>query len=226
MYGPPAGYVDLQADAAAAPPMLGPYRELTVPDVGVFHAHTPPPPMAIAPLAMAANPKVDHAGRINYLDQFIQNHMQPGEFEDLLLRMITDDVPPDALLRLSRAIATAGTARPYVAVINLALMTGHNWRAIRYRMAEKGIVDPMGLPSMHTVLDAAEALAVESVTSGAETSAEAKRKVNDLYNKLYAPDASAMVRDVNGGKYRPPPPPGFDEQDVEASFDAFVKAAR
>lgn len=225
MYSPPPGYVDIEADADAAPPPTGRHRELIVTGVGVFHARVPGP-SAIAPLAMAANSKVDQHDRLTYLNKFIQHHLQPGEFEDLLARMITDeDLPGDAMLRLSRAIATTGTARPYTAVIQLALMAAHNWRIIRARYGDKGIADPMRLPSMHVVLDAAEALAVESAASGATTSAEAKQKVSDLYNRLYAPDLTELVRDVNGGKYLPPPP-GFDDEAVEASFDAFLKSAR
>lgn len=111
---PPPGYADCEADADAAATAPGhPYYPLEVPGVGTIHARRPLP-NAIPALAGAANAKVSHATRLDHLTLFVQNHLAPGEYEALLERMINgdDDCPPDAVLRLSRAIATAGTARP------------------------------------------------------------------------------------------------------------------
>lgn len=112
-FEPPAGYVDCDDDADKAPPNTGPFKEIDVPGVGVIHARRPLP-NAIPALSSAANPKVSDQSRLDYLDLFVLNHLAPGEFEDILVRM-TDpdtDLPPDSMLRVSRAIATAGTARP------------------------------------------------------------------------------------------------------------------
>jgi hypothetical protein len=121
MFSPPPGYEDCEADAdrfdEALAEMTGldktrHFHELNVPGVGLVHARRPMP-NAIPALAGAANAKITAQSRLDYLDIFIQNHLKPGEFEDLLVRMITDDdMPPDTMLRVSRAIATNGTARP------------------------------------------------------------------------------------------------------------------
>ncbi|QPX62152.1 hypothetical protein PBI_INDLOVU_37 [Mycobacterium phage Indlovu] len=114
MYDPPAAYDDCQSDADDAPTPPGhPYHQLDVEGVGIFHARKPLP-NAIPALAGAANAKVSGQARIDHLDIFVQNHLAEGEFESLLARMMDPDhdMPEDAMLRVSRAIATAGTARP------------------------------------------------------------------------------------------------------------------
>lgn len=114
MYDPPASYEDCESDAEDSPTPPGhPYRELEVKGVGLLHARKPLP-NAIPALAGAANAKVSGETRIDHLDIFVQNHLADGEFEALLARMMDPDtdMPPDSMLRVSRAIATAGTARP------------------------------------------------------------------------------------------------------------------
>jgi hypothetical protein len=116
MYEPPPGYDDCESDAAESPTPPGhPYHALEVEGVGVIHARKPLP-NAIPALAGAANARVSASSRIDYLDIFIQNHLADGEFESLLARMMDPEkhLPPDTMLRVSRAIATAGTARPTV----------------------------------------------------------------------------------------------------------------
>ena len=112
-FEPPAGYADCEADAEASPANTGPFHEIEVADVGVIHARRPLP-NAIPALSSAASPKVGDVSRIGYLNLFVQNHLAEGEYEDLLMRMMDPDrdMPPDTILRVSRAIATAGTARP------------------------------------------------------------------------------------------------------------------
>lgn len=114
MYDPPPGYDDCESDAADFPtPEDRHYHDLEVEGVGLVHARKPLP-NAIPALAGAANAKVSGQRRIDHLDIFVQNHLAPGEFEGLLARMMDPDggMPPDAMLRVSRAIATAGSARP------------------------------------------------------------------------------------------------------------------
>jgi hypothetical protein len=116
MYDPPPSFDDCESDADDAPTPPGhPYHPLEVDGVGVIHARKPLP-NAIPALAGAANSKVSAMRRIDHLDIFVQNHLAAGEFEMLLSRMMDPDgdMPPDAMLRVSRAIATAGTARPTV----------------------------------------------------------------------------------------------------------------
>lgn len=218
MFDPPAGHKDLEADAARAPERTDPYRELTVPGLGVFYAREPLPASAAA-LAMAANPDIDAEHRSGYLKAFIEQHLQSGEFENLLVRMILDDtVPGDATLRLVRAIATQGTARPYTAVINLAATAALNWRSVRTRLRDRGIADPMALPSMHDVLDEAEAIAIESFANGGKTALEVKAKVSSYYDQIYAPDLDGQDGDEL------PIPAGFSPTEMAASFASAARA--
>ena len=115
MFDPPPSYDDCESDADDAPTPAGvKYLPIEVPGVGVVHARKPLP-NAIPALAGAANAKISPRARTDYLTLFVQNHLAPGEYDALLARMMTDeDCPPDAVLRVSRAIATAGTARPTV----------------------------------------------------------------------------------------------------------------
>jgi len=221
LYDPPAAYDDCQSDADDAPtPPDHPYREIEVEGVGLIHARKPLP-NAIPALAGAANSKSTGQGRVDQLDIFVQAHLAPGEFEGLLARMMDPDVelPEDTMLRVSRAIATAGTARPYSAVIQLALMAAHNWRALRVKYAGNGIGSLMALPSMHVVLDMIEQLGSEAAATDAKNATEARAKITSYFDKLYKPDATMIKVD---GKL--PPPPGFSDEEVEASFDAFLNA--
>lgn len=117
MFSPPPGYADCEADAEIDQDHRGDtaskYHEIDVAEVGIIHARRPLP-NAIPALANAANAKISAQSRIDYLDLFVQNHLAPGEFEALLARMMDPDAdtPTDAMLKVSRAIATAGTARP------------------------------------------------------------------------------------------------------------------
>ncbi|AOQ28600.1 hypothetical protein SEA_DERPP_38 [Mycobacterium phage Derpp] len=114
VYEPPPGYDDCESDADDFPtPANAAYRELDVEGVGILHARKPLP-NAIPALAGAANSKVKPAARLDYLTVFIQNHLAPGEYETLLAKMMDPEteLPEDTVLRVSRAIATAGSARP------------------------------------------------------------------------------------------------------------------
>jgi len=102
-------------------------------------------------------------------------------------------------------------------------MAAHNWRALRVRYTDHGIGNIMAqVPTMHAVLDEIEQLGLEAATSGAKTATEAKMKVTGYFDKLYKPDQTTRV--IDGDGYQPPPP-GFSDEEVEASFDAFLNAA-
>lgn len=114
MYDPPPGYDDCESDGEDAPTPPGhPYYAIDVEGVGIVHARKPLP-NAIPNLAGAANAKVSGMARLDYLTIFVRTHLAEGEHESLLARMMDpdNDLPPDTVLRVSRAIATAGTARP------------------------------------------------------------------------------------------------------------------
>ncbi|QFP94656.1 hypothetical protein I5G59_gp36 [Mycobacterium phage LilMcDreamy] len=100
-------------------------------------------------------------------------------------------------------------------------MAAHNWRGLRLRLADKGFANPMMMPSMHAVLDVIEQMGLESAVHGAKKEIEAKSRIGAFYDKLYAPDPTATV--INGDGYQPVPA-GFGDDEVEASFDAFMSA--
>lgn len=96
-------------------------------------------------------------------------------------------------------------------------MTAYHWRTIRLRMARAGIHDPMALPTMHILLDETETTVLESMIGTNQNDTEAKRTM--FIDKLYAP---VMHTHLNGERYTPQPE-GFDEDSMEASFDAFAQ---
>ena len=99
-------------------------------------------------------------------------------------------------------------------------MAAHNWRTIRVRYADKGIGNVMAeVNSMHAVLDVMEQIGLESAMSSAKTTTEARSEMTRYFDKLYKPDMRAVKH--NGDGYLPPPP-GFSEEEMEASFDAFL----
>ena len=217
MFDPPPGMDDMLSDAQDAPKHSGPFYPLEVEGVGTVLALKPGPD-AIPLLAMISAPGTSPEDSMNYLSLFVQTHTPPDWYEEMLIRMIEGDAPVDTMQRCMKAIATAGTARPYMAVMNLSVTAAHHWRMFRSRYHSQGIHDPMSLGSMHAVLDDVEALAVESAAQGAKTNAEAKSKISRFYDSLYA-SLAEETRNV-------PVPSGFSVKEQEASFDAMVKALR
>ena len=209
MFEPPPGYEDLLADAEAHPG-VSEFEAWTVPGVGLVSARRPMPD-AVALLAMASNSVLDAPSRIDYMMRFIHVHVSEADVERVLFDMMAGDLPANAMDRMVRSIVTWGTARPYVAVVSLAVMAAHHWRTIRQKLLMAGVTDPMGLGSMHRILDAAEALAVESATG----SEQPQRELESLYRRLYGPSPDDLD----------PVPSGFQPDEVEASFDAFARAA-
>lgn len=99
-------------------------------------------------------------------------------------------------------------------------MAAHNWRVLRARYADKGIGDIMSqVNTMHAVLDVMEQVGLESAVSSCKSATEAKTEMTRYFDKLYKPDVRAVQ--LNGDGYLPPPP-GFSEEEMEASFDAFL----
>lgn len=84
-------------------------------------------------------------------------------------------------------------------------------------MANSGVADPMtDMRSMHVLLDVTEQAVLESM--------EKEQERKKFLDQLYAPEV-AEAKKLNGDGYKPRPS-GFDDDDVEASFDAFMAAAR
>lgn len=214
MFSPPPGYVDLLSDADTALP-AGPGCTLTVPRVGTVVARRTTPASA-ALLAMSASPASKPSEQVAYLARFVEAHLGTDEVGRVYVEMMVGDMPSDAITLIARAVATEGTARPYVAVVSLAVMCGHHWRTIRQKLLAAGIADPMALPSMHVLLDYTESMAVEALASGED----GRREVDSLYRRLYGPTPEALS--LNGDDYVPQ---GFSPEEMEASFDAFSRAA-
>lgn len=109
-----------------------------------------------------------------------------------------------------------GHCPPYLAVISLAVMTAHHWRTIRLKLVQSGVHDPMGLRTMHVVLDATEAAILEAMSADRDGDMKRTLFLDKLYSPLLDPDVDkATVQ-----------PRGFTDEDVESSFDAFAAAAR
>lgn len=191
-------------------PSSSDYTVLDIPEVGPVKARRPMPD-AVALLAMASNPKIAAQDRLNYIVRFARRHIDEADLEQVFLDMMLDRLPANTIELVARALATWGTARPYTAVISLTVMTAYHWRTIRQKLLMAGIAQPMTLPSMHVLLDSAEALAVESVTGGDNPAEE----LASLYRRLYGPtpDGPDTV------------PAGFDPDEMEDAFDAFARVA-
>lgn len=101
-------------------------------------------------------------------------------------------------------------------------MAAHNWRALRQKGLSQGIGDLMSLQSMHMVLDMIESMGVESATARAKTEAEFTSMLGDFYDGLYKPDIREALM-VNAPE---PVPPGFEDDEVEAAFDAFAASLK
>lgn len=224
----PSGFADMLGDAELAPP-AAPLAELEVRGVGPVSARRPMPAAAalLAMSAKSAEPKADEPAeefeqrelleQQGYVSRFIGEHLAGGEYERVLMAMMDGELPSDTLTRITSAIATWGTARPFGAVLSLSLMAATHWRAVRTRIRSYGIADPMRLPSMHDVLDEAEKIWLEQLHTGDE--AKDKMVRGQLFDKLYAPDPDDT--EVSGGGKRPPS--WFDPTQVEATFNAMTR---
>lgn len=214
MFDPPPGYDDMVGDSETAP-FSDRYDPLIVPDLGVVTARRPMPGGAAA-LAMSANPAIPGPVRADYLVLFVRNHLHPDELERVYVAMMTGEAPVNSIELLARAIATWGTARPYLAVVTLAVMTAHHWRTIRLKLVQSGVHAPMSLPTMHILFDATEAAVLEAMASSGDRDRDMKRTV--FIDRLYSPLADPTASDE--------PPQGFTDDDTEDAFDAFAAAAR
>lgn len=219
MFDPPAGFDDLLGDAADVP-CSSTFQDLEVPGIGVVRARKPRPP-AIANLAMAYNEKTPANERDGYLTGFVRQHVDAGEFERLTIMMIDPDLAADPIEQGARALATWGTARPYLAVVRLAVTGAFNWRMMRLTIGKAGH-DPMALPSMHAVLDWVEDIVLESMVSDDHKADQARR--DKFTDDLYRPEHP--VKGKRGAKGKRTPPPGFSPEEVAAASKQAAAALR
>lgn len=112
-----------------------------------------------------------------------------------------------------------GHGPPYGAVINLALLTAHNWRAVRSHIIGLGIGDPMEMSSMHQILDVTEKLVIESFVSTDHKKDQRDRE--KFIDTLYRPSLEEMKSP--GSEMAAPA--GF-EDGGEDSFASFMAQAR
>lgn len=212
MFDPPPGYADMIGDAETAAPSER-YEPLLVPEVGTVTARRPMP-NATAALAMAANPALTDTERSDYLVRFVSEHLHPDELERVYVAMMIGDAPSNSIDLVARAITTWGTARPYLAVVTLAVMTAHHWRTIRLKLVQSGVHDPMRLPTMHILLDTTEAAVLEAMSGDRDSDMKRTMFIDRLYSPLADPTTSSQQ------------PRGFTDDDTEDAFDAFAAAAR
>ncbi len=212
MFDPPPGYADLLGDAEIAP-CSDRLDQLAVEGVGSVLARRPMP-RALGALAMAANPALTDTARTDYLILFVRDHLAEDELERLYVAMMVGELPTNSIELIARAITTWGTARPYLAVVTLAMLTAHHWRTIRLKIVQSGIRNPMELPTMHILLDATEAAVLEAMSGDRDS--DMKRTV--FIDRLYSPLADPATASQQ--------PRGFTDDDTEDAFDAFAAAAR
>jgi len=101
------------------------------------------------------------------------------------------------------------------------VLTAHHWRAIRLKLIQSGIADPMSLPNMHMALDMTEGAILEAFSLSQEKDSEHKKTM--FLDSLYSPSADLVGVNKDG---HVPQPRGFEADEVEASFDAFAAVAR
>lgn len=102
-------------------------------------------------------------------------------------------------------------------MITLASITAAHWRTLRARIAGYGIARPLEqLPNLHALLDLTEQAVLESFSGK-----DAERERKTFLDKLYAPERGKQL----GGTGHKPAPAGFDEEAMEAAFDAFTATA-
>lgn len=209
MFDPPPGHTDLDADAAGAAPHPVSWERLPVDDeVGNVLA-TRPRPAALAALARATRAGLSDEDRLSAMVEFLRDHLPADEFERILMEQMMGRMPVNVMDRVIRAVTTWGTGRPYQAVLTLTAHTAAQWREVRTKLLLAGVADPMGLASMHQILDVTEHMVVEVLV----TVPDAETRLASWRRTLYGPVAGEI-------------PAGFTPEEVEDSFDAFARAVQ
>ena len=208
MYDPPKGYADLCGDAEVAPWPCGELWDVEV--AGHRFEVYRPAPRVLADLAMVTSPDADAGTQQRHLHKVVEDHLADGtDGGRELLRGMVEGVYPDTVFGdLAEAIVTIGTARPFQAVLSLAGVAGFHWRAVRHKLLTSGIADPMALPGPHPILDVAEGLVVEGMSSHDD----GQDRITRFYDALYRP--ARRPTDKPAGDGWKPPPSGFSAEDI------------
>lgn len=111
MYEPPSSVVDFEADAEDVPPTSS-FRPLEIKGYGTVAARKPQP-AAVAMIAAAVNSKASAEFRNEALVMFVQVHLSPEDFSEMMRRQIMSEVPAGfSIGDVAEALATWGTSRP------------------------------------------------------------------------------------------------------------------
>lgn len=206
VYNPPDSFTDALNDALAARDQNQPFEELLVPGIGYLQARKPRP-CAVGALGNAVNAKAGDKDRNHYIGLFVNDHLDDESWDRVMVGMMTGELSKDAVHDVCKALATWGTSRPYIAIINLASLTAHHWRTVRRKLMADGISNPMlDLPTVHMLLDATEQLVLESFVSNKPAKDKADRE--RFLDSLYRPTPEAIA--ISGDGYKPIPA-GFDD---------------
>lgn len=147
--------------------------------------------------------------RIDALVQYLEHVLHPADF-DALMELAFDARHPfdlDEVGGLLAAVTEGGSARPYHVDTSLAGAAVENWTAIRGRLVTGGVPDPLRqLPTMYALLDAVEAMVLESHQD--------ERERDRYWRRMYAPPPGTRET----GRL----PRGWDRDSELAGFDALL----
>lgn len=222
-FDPPPGYADFFGDAELFPGDDR-YGYVDVPRVGGLRFRHLTPASGVH-LVRAASGRFNDTARSDAMMALVSSHVPEEELGRIAEAMMDGAGVEDSTLRIARAITTWGTARPYAAVVTLTVLLAHHWRSVRHKLLMAGLGHPMQLPTLHTLLDIAEDMAVSSATNKviaarSDPDLEMDAAIDSLYFTLYGPTRDNVA--LNGEETVPE---GFDADSVEDSFDAFARAA-
>ena len=137
-----------------------------------WHPHDLPPSAAAAVSRLASTDPVEH------MPAAVDIIRSAGlDVEEVIDVAFTADGDLD-VLDLVAGILRTGTARPWRSTVGLCRTTVTQWSAIRGRLIEKGIPDPLrSLRSLTALLDVVETM----ILDGAKDDKDRERLIRDLY---------------------------------------------
>lgn len=137
-----------------------------------WHPHDLPPSTAAAVSRLASTDPVEH------MPAAVDIIRAAGlDVEEVIDTAFTADGDLD-VLDLVAGILRTGTARPWRTTVGLCRNTVTQWSAIRGRLIEKGIPDPLrSLRSLTALLDVVETM----ILDGAKDDKDRERLLRDLY---------------------------------------------
>lgn len=109
-YKPPSGMTDCEFDAAEVP-FDGPFKPLEIRGVDTLMCRKPMG-NAVGNLGKAVDAKISEDDRNSYIGLFVQNHLHPDSWDQLIEGMMLGKYQANAVQEVCQAITTWGTARP------------------------------------------------------------------------------------------------------------------